>query len=267
MVIGVAAYHLRAGRFVAEGTMMLAMAFGLLTVLVPLQMLLGDLHGLNTLEHQPAKLAAIEANWETQRACRCCCSHFPTRRAEANRFEIAIPKLGSLILTHDADGEVKGLKDFPPRRPAAGRDPVLFASGIMVGIGVRRCWRWCCAAGGAGAGGSPTAALVPRLCELATPLGFVAVIAGWVTTEVGRQPWAVYGLLRTADAVTPSLAGGDVCVSLAVYVVVYFVDLRRRRLLSWCAWCASGRSTGRRRRRAPRSKATPARPLSAAEVE
>src|SRR5205807_4516428 len=107
VVAGVAAYHLRAGRFRDEGAMMLKMAFGLLTVLVPLQVAIGDLHGLNTREHQPAKLAAIEANWETRSRMPLLLFAWPDARAEANRFEVSIPALGSVVLTHDADGVVR----------------------------------------------------------------------------------------------------------------------------------------------------------------
>ena len=152
VVAGVAAYHLRAGRFREEGTTMLKMAFGLLTLLVPLQMVLGDMHGLNTREHQPAKLAAMEANWETQSRMPLLLFAWPDERAEANRFEVAIPVLGSLILTHDPDGVVKGLKEWRARGPAAGGDTVLFVPADgghrprdagadlvqLVGLGARR---------------------------------------------------------------------------------------------------------------------------------
>ena len=126
VVAGVASYHLRAGRFREEGTIMLKMAFGLLTLLVPLQMLLGDLHGLNTREHQPAKLAAMEANWETQSRMPLLLFAWPDERAEANRFEVAIPVLGSVILTHDARRRRQRPQGVEAGRPSARRDPVLF---------------------------------------------------------------------------------------------------------------------------------------------
>lgn len=220
VVVGVAAYHLRAGRFREDGTTMLKMGFGLLTILVPLQMEIGDLHGLNTREHQPVKVAAIEANWQTQSRMPLLLFAWPDERAEANRFEIGIPVLGSIILTHDPDGVVQGLKDWRPdfRPPVA---IPFFSFRIMVGIGVAMLalvvcswWVWW-------RGRLADARWFLKLCELASPLGFVAVIAGWVTTEVGRQPWVVYGLLRTGEAVTPSLTAGDVLASLAVYVVAY----------------------------------------------
>jgi cytochrome d ubiquinol oxidase subunit I len=222
VVVGVAAYYLRRGRFVEEARAMFSMTLWLLSLSVPTQILLGDLHGLNTREHQPAKLAAIEARWETQSRVPLSLFAIPDSEAETNHFEIEIPLLGSLILTHDLDGTVQGLKDFPKDQ----RPPVVipyFAFRIMVGIGVIMLaivvtswilrWRrdlfiteW-----------------YLRLCQYAAPLGFVAVIAGWCVTEVGRQPWTVYGHLRTADSVTPSLTTADVALSLAGYIVVYLI--------------------------------------------
>jgi cytochrome d ubiquinol oxidase subunit I len=260
VVAGVAAFHLRAGRFREEGTTMLKMAFGLLTLLVPLQMVLGDLHGLNTREHQPAKLAAMEANWETRSRMPLLLFAWPDEGAEVNRYEIAVPVLGSVILTHDADGIVKGLKDWA----AADRPPVaipFFSFRLMVGIGLAMLaltfcswWVWA-------HGALATSGWFLKLCEIASPLGFAAVLAGWVTTEVGRQPWTVYGLLRTTDSVTPSLAGSDVLASLAVYVAAYIVIFgvgayfMVRFLRAGPVETESGR----------RVKGTPARPLSAAE--
>ena len=217
---GVAAYHLRAGRFRDEGTTMLKMAFGLLTVLVPLQVVIGDQHGLNTHEYQPAKLAAIEANWETQRRMPLLLFAWPDEQAEANRFEVGIPALGSVIIAHDAEGVIKGLKEWKPE----DRPPValpFFSFRLMVGIGlvllalvVCSWWIWW-------RGALASSRWFLKLCMLASPLGFVAVLAGWVTTETGRQPWVVYGLMRTRDAVTPSLTGADVLTSLVIYVIAY----------------------------------------------
>jgi len=201
---------------------MLSMTLWLLTVLVPLQILLGDEHGLNTLEHQPAKLAAIEAHWETGRRVPLVLFALPDDRNETNRYAIEAPLLGSLVLTHDLNGEIRGLKDWPRDQ----RPPVaipFFAFRIMVGIGllmlgvvVASWWlRW--------KGRLYDSKWFLRACEWMAPLGFVAVLAGWTTTEVGRQPWTVYGLLRTADSVTPSLSGSDVLISLLGYMVAYLV--------------------------------------------
>jgi cytochrome bd ubiquinol oxidase subunit I len=220
VVLGVGAYLLRRGNFAEEGRTMLSMTLWLLTVLVPLQIFLGDHHGLNTLEYQPAKLAAIEARWETGRRIPLTLFAIPDEKTESNRAAIEIPLLGSLILTHKADGEIKGLKDFP----ADQRPPVaipFFAFRIMVGCGMLMLgivllggWlRW--------RGRLTDTPLFLLLCQFALPIGFVAVIAGWITTEVGRQPWTVYGLLRTAASVSPSLTGRDVAISLLAYMVVY----------------------------------------------
>jgi cytochrome d ubiquinol oxidase subunit I len=222
VVIGVAAYHLRRARHAEESLVMQKMGLGLLGVLVPLQIVVGDLHGLNTLAHQPAKLAAMEANWETKARMPLLLFAWPDEDAERNRLEVGVPVLGSIILGHDANAVVRGLKDWKRE----DRPPVaipFFSFRLMVGIGVLMLaltlaglmlWRRDRLA---------SALLFQRICVLAAPLGFLAVLAGWVTTEVGRQPWVVYGLLRTRDAVTPSLGTSDVAVSLLVYVVAYLL--------------------------------------------
>ena len=222
VVAGVAAYHLRAGRFREDGVIMIKQAFGLLTLLVPAQIYIGDLHGLNTLALQPAKIAAMEANWETRKRMPLLLFALPDEKAETNHLEIGIPEAGSLILRHDREGVVQGLKDFPP----GDRPPVaipFFAFRLMVGIGLVTfalvIWSWWVWARGA----FPEARRFLKFCELASPLGFLAVIAGWITTEVGRQPWVVYGLMRTQAGVTPSLTGADVLVSLLIYAAVYVV--------------------------------------------
>jgi cytochrome bd ubiquinol oxidase subunit I len=221
VVLGVSAYLIRRDPS-EEGRTMLSMTLWLLSVLVPLQMVIGDQHGLNTRDHQPAKLAAIEARWDTQRRVPLTLFAIPSDKAESNSFAIEVPWLGSLILTHDLDGEVKGLKDFP----ADQRPPVaipFFAFRIMVGCGVLMLglvllggWlRW--------RGRLYDTSLFLGLAQFAAPLGFVAVIAGWCVTEVGRQPWTVYGLLHTAQSVSPSLTSYDVAISLASYMVVYLL--------------------------------------------
>jgi cytochrome bd ubiquinol oxidase subunit I len=222
VVVGVSAWFLARLRHVPEARKMLSMTFWLLTVLVPLQVFIGDQHGLNTREYQPAKIAAIEAHWETTRRAPLNLFAWPDETAETNRYVLAIPLLGSLILTHEIDGEVRGLKSFPPE----DRPPVaipFFAFRVMVGIGLVMLTL---------VGASLWLRRGDRLydsrlfllaCQFVAPLGFIAVLAGWITTEVGRQPWTVYGLLRTSDSVTPSLTGIDVAISLAAYVVVYLI--------------------------------------------
>ena len=222
VVLSVSAWYLLKERFVPEARRMLSSTLWLLLVLVPLQIFLGDASGLVTREYQPAKLAAIEAHWETGSRVPLVLFAIPDQAAATNHAVIEVPYLGSLILTHDLDGTVQGLKDFPPDQWPPVAIP-FFAFRIMVGIGLlmlaivvvgnvlRRGARLF----------SHRAFL--RICQFAAPLGFIAVLAGWATTEVGRQPWTVYGLLRTADSVSPSLTGWNVVVSLIGYVLAYAV--------------------------------------------
>lgn len=220
VVVGVAASYLRAGRFVAEARAMLSMTLWLLTILVPLQIAIGDLHGLNTLEHQPVKVAAMEGNWDTPDTAPFVVFGLPDDIGERNRAEISIPYASSLVLTHDPRGEVPTLKSVPPteRPPVA---VVFWAFRVMLAIGffflAFILWgNWLRAKGRLYGDGA-----FLRVAQIAAPLGFIAVIAGWVVTECGRQPWVVYGLMRTADAVTPGLRGGDVLASLLTYAAVY----------------------------------------------
>jgi cytochrome d ubiquinol oxidase subunit I len=219
-VIGVAAHYLRRGRYIDEAKVMIAMGVLLASFLVPGQLLLGDLHGINTLEHQPQKLAAMEGAWETRAGQPAVLLALPDSQAETNRAEIAIPKLGSLYLTHDWNGVVKGLKDFPPEvRPPVSI--VFFSFRVMVGMWtimlLLTVWSWWLAWRRRLFDSAPYL----RAASYAIPIGYVAVTAGWITTEVGRQPFVVYGHLRTAQAVTPFLTGGDVIVSLLAYITVY----------------------------------------------
>jgi cytochrome bd ubiquinol oxidase subunit I len=202
--------------------MMIRMALDLLIIIVPLQMFLGDQHGLNTLEYQPAKLAAIEGHWETGSRVPLILFGWPDDAAETTRYALEVPYLGSLILTHSLDGTIRGLKEWKPEdRPPSVI--VFWSFRIMVGIGflmllvvVLGNWlRW--------RGRLFETRWFLLLCQLCLPVGFIAVITGWVTTEVGRQPWLVYGLVRTAEGMTPSLTGHQVLVSLLLYIAVYLV--------------------------------------------
>ncbi|HUU67330.1 MAG TPA: cytochrome ubiquinol oxidase subunit I [Methyloceanibacter sp.] len=219
VVSGIGAWYILKDKSAAHGRIMLGMGMSLIVWLAPLQLVIGDLHGLNTLEHQPAKIAAIEANWDTRRDMPLVLFAVPDPKTESNLYEIAIPDLGSLILTHEWDGEVRGLKSFPvDDRP----NPVIpfFSFRIMVGIGFIMI-----ALGFTGAvlwlmGRLYTTSWFLRAMVLASPLGFIAVLAGWFVAEVGRQPWVVYGLLRTADAVSP-VPGSSVLTSIILFVIVY----------------------------------------------
>ncbi len=222
VVIAVAAYLIRKSQFAEEGRVMFSMTFWLLTILVPLQVVLGDLHGLNTLKYQPAKLAAIEAHWTEEKRAPLTLFAIPDEKNEVNRAEIAIPLLGSLILTHDINGVVPGLKQWPADQRATVAIP-FFAFRIMVGLGLIMLAFVVTSLGLRMRHNLYNKLWFLRTCQLAAPLGFLAVLAGWTTTECGRQPWTVYGLLRTADSVTPSLAGSDVILSLIGYMTVYLL--------------------------------------------
>jgi cytochrome d ubiquinol oxidase subunit I len=218
VVIAVGAWYVLRGRDLPLGRANLRWGLRAAAVLAPLQALIGDLHGLNTLEHQPMKVAAMEAHWETGGHVPLILFALPDAEAEANRHAIGIPDLGSLILTHEARGVVKGLKEVPPQdRPPVA--VVFWSFRLMVGCGLLMLLlAWLGVVLGRGGREPPRWLLRPLL--YAGPLGFVAVLAGWTTTEVGRQPWVVYGLQRTADAVS-QVAAADVMASLTAYVVGY----------------------------------------------
>ncbi|MGN6515631.1 MAG: cytochrome ubiquinol oxidase subunit I [Rhizomicrobium sp.] len=222
VVAAAAAYFLRRQKFVPEARVMLSMTMWLLLVLIPVQVFLGDAHGLNTLKYQPAKLAAIEAHWTPEARAPLTLFAIPDQKAATNHAAIEVPLLGSLILTHDVNGVVPGLKQWP----AADRPPVVFpffAFRITVGLGLIMLAIAIAAVFLRRGNRLYETDWFLRVCEWAAPIGLIAVLAGWTTTEVGRQPWTVYGLLRTADAVSPSLTGWNVLLSLLAYMVVYLV--------------------------------------------
>lgn len=222
LVVGaVGAWHLLRDTGDAGARKMFAMAMGMILLVAPLQIFAGDMHGLNTLEHQPAKIAAMEGHYERQAGAPLILFGIPDDEAEVTRYAVGIPKLGSLILTHSLDGEVPGLKDFPrDERPNAFL--VFYAFRVMVGLGFLmlglalwgawRRWRgdlyhsrrllWSAVAMG--------------------PAGFVAVVSGWIVTEVGRQPFTIYGHLKTSDSAAP-LQVEAVATSLTAFIVVYFL--------------------------------------------
>src|SRR5690606_22778712 len=200
----------------------LSMCLWLILIGAPAQAVIGDFHGLNTMEHQPIKIAAMEGNWETTRGMPLLLFAIPDQEAERNHMEVGIPRLGSLILTHDWDGEVLGLKEVAPEE----RPPVwivFWAFRIMVGIGMLMIG--CALVGlllrrGGRYWQQPVFLNVLRLMAF-TP--FVAVLCGWVVTEVGRFPWVVYGQMSHSEGLTPSLTGGMVLFTLIGYVLVYAV--------------------------------------------
>ena len=219
-VVGaVGAFHLLRDRGNASAALMFSMAMWMATIVAPLQIVAGDFHGLNTLEHQPAKIAALEGHWETQRGAPLILFGMPNQEEERTNYEIAIPKLGSLILTHDWNGEIRGLKSWPrnERPPSA---IIFWSFRVMVGLGFAMVLTGLVSLYLRLRGRLLTPWLL-RLALLMGPTGFLAVIAGWVTTEVGRQPYLVYGLMRVAEGRShvdaPAVAG-----SLLSFVVVYF---------------------------------------------
>jgi cytochrome d ubiquinol oxidase subunit I len=221
---GVSAGYLRRGAHVAAARRMLLLAVAFAAIAVPLQVFVGDMHGLNAREYQPTKVAAMEAHWRAGapgEGVPLVLFAIPNEANERNDYEVAIPRLGSLILTHSLDGEIQPLTAVPrSERPPV--KPVFYAFRVMVGLGVAMlllvlasawCWwrgrlfasRWILAG-----------------WRAMTFAGFVALLAGWYVVEIGRQPYVIYGLLRTADSVTPTLATGSVLASLLVFAAVYF---------------------------------------------
>ncbi len=190
-------------------------------LLIPLQVVVGDLHGLNTLEHQPAKLAAMEGIWQTQKGAPAVLFALPDQATQSNRFEIAIPNLASLYPTHSWDGEVKGINDFGTLHPPVA--PVFWAFRIMVGVGLLMlavswfgAWRL--------RRGHEIGPWLARVLVSMTFAGWVALIAGWYVTEIGRQPWLVTGVLTSADAAS-TVPAGNIALTLSLYLVLYVVLL------------------------------------------
>jgi cytochrome d ubiquinol oxidase subunit I len=217
LLAGISAYRWLRGE--RTSTVMVALKTGvrLAAILIPAQIYAGDLHGLNTLEHQPAKVAAMEANWETGPNIPLVLFAWPDEATRSNRYEIAIPDGASLILTHEAAGIVPGLNDFIGEHPPVA--PVFFGFRIMVGIGLLMLvvswigvfvlWRR----------GEPGVWLARGLV-LMTFSGWVATLAGWYVTEIGRQPWLVTGLLTTADAAS-AVPAPMIATTLAMYLTIY----------------------------------------------
>jgi cytochrome d ubiquinol oxidase subunit I len=219
VVLSVGARYLVQKRFVEEAKTMIRMGLGMVAILAPLQLFIGDAHGLNTAEHQPVKVAAMEAHWDGSKPGELLLFAWPDAKAEMNHFEIGIPHLASLIITHRYDGLFKGLKDFKAgERPPLL--PVFFAFRVMVGIGLLMI-----AIGLVGAFLWWRRKLFETTWYLqpltyAWPLGFIAIVSGWWVTETGRQPYLVYGVLKTVDAVSP-VAFGAVLTTLILFVLIY----------------------------------------------
>ena len=222
LVAGLSAYRWLRQERGAEVMAGLKTGVYLAALLIPLQIIVGDLHGLNTLKHQPAKLAAMEGIWETQQGAPAVLFAIPDEKARENRYEIAIPKLASLYLTHELNGEVRGLNDFVGKHPPVA--PVFWGFRIMVGVGLLMlAVSW-----------ATTYQLAPwkqgsdrsirpwqaRLLVAMTFSGWLALLAGWYVTEIGRQPWLVSGVLTAADAAS-NVTAPRIALTLAMYLSLY----------------------------------------------
>ena len=217
VVAGLSAWRLlRAGEDVsARKTLRTGLV--LAAVLAPLQIAVGDLHGLNTLEHQPAKIAAIEAIWKTEKGVPLVLFAVPNEEQRTNDFAVEIPEGASLILRHDADAELQGIDAFAPDAPPVA--PVFFAFRAMVGIGVLMLALAWIGVWATRRGSLPSRRLLWTLSGF-TFAGWVATLAGWLVAEIGRQPWLVTGVLKTADAVGAA-SGAALGASLTGYIVTY----------------------------------------------
>ena len=219
LVAGISAYRLLKGDDKKAPRLTLKIALTVAAILTPVQIFIGDMHGLNTLEHQPQKIAAMEGVWHTEKGAPLLLFALPDEQQKTNHFEIAIPKLTSFILTHDLNGEIKGLNEFEGDHPPVA--PVFFAFRIMVALGMLmlviswfsrfKLWR--------------TNELPPWLLKALVTMsfsGWIATLAGWYVTEIGRQPWLVTGVLTIKDAAT-DIAPANVGITLTFYLILYVV--------------------------------------------
>jgi len=217
LIAGISAWRIRQKVDGPETWKVVRTGVFIAAVLTPIQIFVGDLHGLNTFEHQPAKVAAMEGIWHTERGAPLTLFGIPDEEEQTNHYAIEIPKLASLILTHELDGEIKGISDFDGEHPPVG--PVFWAFRVMVGVGMLMLLvSWFSAyklLKGQSLEGTPL-----KLLSGMAFSGWVAVLAGWYVTEIGRQPWIVNGLLTTADVVAEH-SGGMVLTTLIAYSVLY----------------------------------------------
>ncbi len=220
VVGGVGAFYLWQKRHVIHAKIMLKMAILLVVILAPIQVFIGDMHGINTLKHQPAKVAAMEGLWQTTKGADLLLFAIPNQENEENKYEVKIPNLASLILTHDLKGEVIGLKDFKKE----DRPPVIWvfwSFRIMVGIGFLMVAIGLFSAVQYFRGKLFESKFLKFWWMLMMPSGFVALLAGWFVTEIGRQPFTAYGVIRTAESVSPAITGPQVAISLLAFVIMY----------------------------------------------
>ena len=217
LIAGISAYRLLKGDNKKSVKQALNFAVVLAALLIPLQIFVGDLHGLNTFKHQPAKVAAMEGVWETDSGIPLLLFALPDEEKRENSFEVKVPNVASLILTHDANGEIQGLNDFVDEHPPVA--PVFFSFRIMIGIGVLMLlFSWLATYQFVIKKRYPTWLLKTGIAM--TFSGWLATLAGWYVTEIGRQPYLVTGILRTKDAVTTT-PPEDIALSLTLYAVIY----------------------------------------------
>ncbi len=216
LLAGISAYRWLKGDRAKDVLAALRTGVMVAAVSIPVQIWVGDMHGLNTLHHQPAKLAAMEGIWETQQGVPAVLFAIPDQATQSNKYEIAIPKLASFYLTHDWNGEVKGIKDFAEHPPVG---PVFWAFRIMVGVGLLMLavsWFASYELKFKNTLSKRTAMVLVAM----TFAGWVALVAGWYVTEIGRQPWLVHGVLTTAQAAS-QVPAGNIALSLAMYLTLY----------------------------------------------
>lgn len=222
VVGGVGAFYLFKNRHLQQARIMLGMAAMMAALVTPVQIYLGDLHGLNTLQHQPAKIAAIEGIWDTEKGAALRLVGWPDEAEEVTKYSLEIPHGASLILTHSLNGEIRGLKSWPSAdRPPVF--PVFWCFRIMVGLGLLMLLIGLTSAIQFFRGKLFTTKWLLGWWMLMMPSGFVALLAGWFVTEIGRQPYVAYGILRTAQAVSPAILGPQVAWSLLSFIVIYSV--------------------------------------------
>ena len=220
VVAATGAWHLLKGRRDPAVKTMFSMALWLLLILAPVQAIVGDQHGLNTRKYQPAKIAAIEGLWETEKAGTALnLIGLPDMNAEVTRYAVQVPHLGSLILTHSWNGEIRGLKEFP-KEDRPNSSIIFWTFRLMAGLGVLIILMALAGMLLRRQGRIFESQWYQRFVLLMGPMGFVSLLAGWITTEVGRQPWVVYGVFRTADALSP-VTSQSVGVSLMAFIIVY----------------------------------------------
>ncbi|SEL18071.1 cytochrome bd-I ubiquinol oxidase subunit 1 apoprotein [Colwellia chukchiensis] len=217
LISGISAYRLLRGDNKQSVKHALNFSVALAAILIPIQMFIGDLHGLNTLKHQPAKIAAMEGVWQTDTGVPLLLFALPDQTQRKNHFEIKIPNMASLILTHDSQGEIQGLNDFVDAHPPVA--PVFFSFRIMIAIGILMwLFSWLATYQYVIKKRYPPWLLKTGL--VMTFSGWIATLAGWYVTEIGRQPFLVTGILRTKDAVTTT-APENIVISLTLYILIY----------------------------------------------